>query len=91
MTVSVVDLGRRWLTIYRRPLGRLPLVTWRAVHIDRNQVIRGLAPSQARAVTRAREATRRADERHRADLAMTAAADRIARLIQREDMRREAS
>ena len=88
VTRLAVDLGQWWITVYRRPLGGLPLVTWRALSIETGEVLRGAAVSHARAVLAARAARRRADERRRATGEMYDAAARISRLIREEDDRR---
>lgn len=90
VTRLAVDLGQRWITVYRRPLGGLPLVTWRARRIETGEVLRGAALSPARAVLYARAARRRADECRRATGEMYDAAARISRLIREEDDRRRA-
>ena len=90
MTRFAVDLGQRWVTVYRRPLCGLPLVTWRARRIETGEVLRGAAVSPARAVLAARAARHRAEDRRRATGEMYDAAARISRLIREEDDRRRA-
>ncbi len=88
MTTTTTAIRGRWISVYRQPLRWLPLTVWRAVHLARGTVIRGVAANPMRAALATSDATRRADEHHRTDQALTTAAARIAQLLHDEDQRR---